>query len=118
MNARNDILALNKAQKAEDIRQKAEKITSAYCLLPLLSVVSGSILEDFSAVFGRVAQFFVNPQELIVLADTVGAAGRASLDLADAGGDRQVGDGGVFGLAGAVAHHGGVAAAMRQGDGV
>ena len=43
-------------------------------------------------------------------------AGRAGLDLAAADGDREVGDRGVLGLAGAVAHHRAVAAAVRQVD--
>ena len=41
--------------------------------------------------------------------------GRAGLDLAGAGGDRQVGDEGVFGFAGAVRDHGGVAVLARPG---
>ncbi len=52
--------------------------------------------------FGGLAEFFLDAEELVVLGDAVGAAGRAGLDLAGAGGDREVGDEGVFRLAGAV----------------
>src|SRR5690606_25707030 len=56
---------------------------------------------------GLVAELFFDAQELVVLGHAVRARQRAGLDLAAVGGDRQVGDGGVFGLARAVAHHGG-----------
>jgi len=59
----------------------------------------------------------VNSQKLVVLGDAVRAAGGAGLDLADTGGDRQVSNRVVFGLAGAMAHYSGVAVAFGQVDG-
>ena len=81
-----------------------------------VSVFVVLVLEDFSAVLGRGAQFFVNPKKLVVFGNAVAAAGSTGLDLADAGGDCQIGDGVVFGFAGAVAHHSGVAVAFGQVD--
>jgi hypothetical protein len=54
----------------------------------------------------------------VVLGDAVAAAGRAGLDLAGVHGDGEIGDGGVFGLAAAVADDGGVAGALGLGDAV
>ena len=51
---------------------------------------------------GRVAELFLDPEELVVLGHPVGAGGGAGLDLARAGGHGDVGDGRVLGLAGAV----------------
>ena len=48
----------------------------------------------------------MDSQELVVLADPVGPAGRACLDLAYTGGYCQVGDGGVFCFAAAMAYYG------------
>ena len=63
---------------------------------------------------GGLTQLFLDAQELVVLADAVGAAGRAGLDLAGAGGHGEVGDEGVFGFAGAVADDAGVAVAAAS----
>src|SRR5215469_16976608 len=57
------------------------------------------------------AQLFFDTEELVVLCDAVGAAHRAGLDLAHAGGDSEVGDESILGFAGAVGHNGGVAVA-------
>ena len=46
------------------------------------------------------------------------ARGRPRLDLAAVGGDGEIGNRGVLGLTGAVAHHAAVAAAVREGYGV
>ena len=54
----------------------------------------------------------------LYLADAVGAAGGAGLDLAGVQGHGEVGDGGVLGLAGAVGDDGGVARAVGHLDGV
>ena len=60
------------------------------------------------------AEVLLDAQELVVLRDAIAARGRAGLDLAAAGRDREVGDRRVLGLAAAVRHHGGVAARHRQ----
>jgi hypothetical protein len=59
-------------------------------------------------------ELFFDAEELVVLGDAVGAGGGAGLDLAGAGGDGEVGDEGVFGLAGAVRDDGGVAVAAAS----
>ena len=48
------------------------------------------------------AELLLDPQQLVVLRDALGARRRAGLDLADGGRDREVGDRRVLGLAGAV----------------
>src|SRR5579863_1660144 len=55
-----------------------------------------------AGILRRVAQLLLDPQELVVLGDTVGPAGRPGLDLAHAARDREVGDECVLGFAGAV----------------
>ena len=52
----------------------------------------GCCLQD-SAVDGVVAEHLLDAQQLVVLADAVGAAERAGLDLAGVGGHGDVGDG-------------------------
>lgn len=66
----------------------------------------------------RVAELLFDAEQLVVLRDALGAGRGAGLDLTGVGGDRQVGDRGVFGLARAVRQHGRVAAALGEGDGV
>src|SRR5213082_1180874 len=51
---------------------------------------------------GRAAQVFLDAEELVVLGDAVCARERAGLDLPGVGGDGEVCDEGVFGLARAV----------------
>ena len=73
--------------------------------------------EGVAAAVGRgLAELLLDAQQLVVLGDPVAAGRRAGLDLAAVGGDGEVGDGGVLGLARAVRHHRGVAAAVRQLD--
>src|SRR5574340_1770407 len=62
-----------------------------------------------SRVARRVAEFFLNAQQLVVLRHAIGTRQRAGLDLHHVGAHRQIGDGGILGLAGAVRHHGGIA---------
>ena len=66
-----------------------------------------------AGVARRGPQLLLDADELVVLGQAVGAAERAGLDLPAVGGDREVGDGGVLRLAGAVAHHRLVAGAVR-----
>ena len=61
-------------------------------------------------------EFFLDTQELIVFRRAVGARQRAGFDLAAIGGDSEVGDGGVFRLAGAMRHHCRVSGLMRHFD--
>ena len=61
------------------------------------------VVEGFDAKEDRAAaQLFFDAEKLVVLGDAVGAADRAGLDLANAGGDGEVGDEGVLGFARAV----------------
>ena len=53
----------------------------------------------------------------LYLASPVRAGERAGLDLSAIGGDREIGDGGILRLAGAVGHDGGVAGAVGHIDG-
>src|SRR4051812_33675818 len=62
------------------------------------------------------AQLLLDPQQLVVLRDAICAARRARLDLAAAGGDREVGDRHVLRLAGAVRHDRRVAVAAGELD--
>jgi hypothetical protein len=63
-------------------------------------------------------QFLFDAEELVVLADTVGAAGGTGLDLARVGRNGDVSDGAVLGLAGTVRDDGGVTGALGHFDGV
>src|SRR5690606_10080041 len=63
-----------------------------------------------------VVEDLLDAQQLVVLGDALGAGRGAGLDLAAVGGDGEVGDGDVLGLAGAVGHHALVAVALGQLD--
>ena len=61
---------------------------------------------------------FFNPQQLVVLADAIGPAGRSGLDLSGRGADRQVGNRRVLGFAGPVRDDRRVARVARHADGI
>jgi hypothetical protein len=61
------------------------------------------------------AERLLDAEQLIVLGETLRAARRARLDLADAEADDEVGDERVLGLAAAVRHHDGPAGLARVG---
>src|SRR3954453_20037645 len=65
-----------------------------------------------------VLELLLDAQELVVLRHALRPRGRTGLDLAAVGGDGEVGDRGVLGLARAVAHHAAEPAPVRQLDGV
>src|SRR5215510_3819686 len=58
-----------------------------------------------AGILRLVAELLLDAQELVVLGGAVGAGERAGLDLPAIGGDRQVGNGRILGLAGAMRHH-------------
>src|SRR5581483_9094874 len=60
------------------------------------------------------AQLLLDPEQLVVLGDAVGACRRAGLDLPRAERDREVGDRGVLGLARAMRHHRAVTVLLRD----
>src|ERR1035441_9300054 len=60
------------------------------------------------------AHLLFDAQQLVVLRDAVGAAGRSGLDLAGVGGHGEVGDDGIFGFTRAVRDHRGVARIGRH----
>ena len=59
-----------------------------------------------AAVFRLVTQLFLDAQQLVVFRGAVGARERTGFDLPAIGGDCEVGDGGIFGLPGAMRHDG------------
>src|SRR5712691_8081065 len=60
---------------------------------------SGQRLERRPARISRLrSQLLLDPQQLVVLRDAVGARERAGLDLPAIGRDREVGDGRILGL--------------------
>src|ERR1700730_12525771 len=67
------------------------------CSAPLARAERGLAVEA-----GGGAQFCLDAQELIVLGEAIGAAGRSGLDLAGGRRDSKIGDERVFGLARAV----------------
>ena len=73
-----------------------------------------ALVPGHRAVHHVVAEGVGDAEQLVVLGVAVGAAGSAGLDLAAVGRHGDVGDRRVFGLAGAVAEHGGVVVADRQ----
>src|ERR1700710_3069836 len=63
-----------------------------------------------------VVEFVLDTQQLVVLGGAVGAGRSTGLDLPAVHGHGEVGDRGVLGLAGAVAHHAAVTVAVGEGD--
>src|SRR3954451_24786007 len=70
-----------------------------------------------AAVERLLAELLLDAQELVVFGGAIGARKGAGLDLSAIGGDREVRDGRILGLAGAVRHHRGVARLVRHLDG-
>jgi hypothetical protein len=70
-----------------------------------------------SGIFCLRAKFLLDPQELIVFGGTIGPRQRSSCYRSAACCDREVGDGGVFGVPGAMRDDGGVARLTRHFDG-
>src|ERR1700730_17195238 len=64
----------------------------------------------------RVAEVLLDPQQLVVLGDALRARQRSGLDLQRIGAHRDIGDGGVLGLARAVRDHRAVAGALGELD--
>ena len=64
-----------------------------------------SLSEVCSGIFGVGAEFFFNPEELVILSESLRPAGSSSLDLAGAQADHQVGNEAILGLPGPVGHH-------------
>src|SRR5688500_10400204 len=67
-------------------------------------------------VFGGVAELLLDAQQAVVLRDPLGSADRAGLDLARVERHDEVRDGGVLGLAGAMADDRGAARVLRHLD--
>ena len=76
------------------------------------------VFERFSGIESLVAESLFDTEQLVVLANTVGAACRAGLDKAGVHSHCEVGNGGVLGLARTVAGYGSVAVAVGKVDGV
>src|SRR3954451_11030171 len=62
-----------------------------------------STLAHLTAVLCVVTKFFRNPKKLVVLGNAIASTKRSRLDLSGVGSNRNVGNGGVFGFAGAMA---------------
>src|SRR4029077_18541082 len=60
------------------------------------------------------AELLLDPHELVVLGDAIGARGSARLDLSGAERDREVGNGRILGLARAMGHHRAVTMTLRE----
>src|SRR5258708_25167743 len=67
-----------------------------------LASLSQRLQRRFPRIFRLRSQFLLDAQQLIVLGGAVGARQRTGFDLAAIGRDREVGDGGILGLAGTV----------------
>src|SRR5512133_1078284 len=81
--------------------------------MPRERTPSAQVVERRAAGVRRdVAEVFLDAQQLVVLGHAVRTRQRAGLDLARVGAHRDVGDGRVFGLAGTMADHGGVAGTL------
>src|SRR5690606_27141605 len=71
-----------------------------------------------AGVAGRTTQGLPAAQQLVVLGHAVAAAKRTGLDLGRGGGDRNIRDRGVLGLARTMRYDRGVVGLVRHGDGV
>src|SRR5689334_1641687 len=71
-----------------------------------------------SGVARGLAQLLLDADELVVFCRAVAAGEAAGLDLAAVGGDCEVGDGGVLGLTGPVAHNGAPAGPLGEFHGL
>src|SRR5271166_633907 len=87
------------------------KLTRSY--RPTLNRLDGSP----PRVAGLIAEFLLDPDQLVVLGQTIRPRDRARLDLSAVGRNREIGDRRILRLAGPVRHHGGVARPMRHIDG-
>lgn len=72
------------------------------------------VAELLSGELGSAAELLLDTQDLVVLAQSLGAAWGASLDLTGRQSDDQVSDEGVFSLAGAMRHHGAPSVLLGQ----
>src|SRR5690606_1880077 len=101
--------------RAGDCRRGARRVVEVPARRVVTSRPSGGQARERggAGVAGAVAEQLLDPQQLVVLRDPVAAGGGPGLDLPGVGGHGQVGDGGVLGLAGAVADHAGPAGAVR-----
>jgi len=72
------------------------------------------LLKHKAGVLSSWAEVFAYPEQLVVFADSICSAQRAGLYLADARGDSQVGDCGIFGFAASVAYDGRPAGPSRH----
>ena len=87
--------------------------------LPARLVRLANVVERSLAGVARAAlELVLDADELVVLGDAVAAARSARLDLAGVDAHDQVGDGGVLGLAGAVAHDASVTGLLGGLDGL
>jgi hypothetical protein len=76
------------------------------------------VVESFATgIGGGIAEIFLDPQQLVVLGDTVGTGQRTGLDLAGIEANGDIGDGAVFGFTGAMRDHRGVASALGHFNG-
>ncbi len=71
-----------------------------------------------TGIHGVLAEFLFDAEQLIVFRQTIRAAQGTGLDLAAVRRHGDVGDGGVFGFAGAMREDGGVAIELRELDGI
>src|SRR6516225_10631476 len=89
-------------------------------ITPSLSLFCGSAPEGFQrrspSIFRLLAQFLLDPQQLVIFCRAVGSRKRSRLDLAAVGRDRKIGDGGILGLARAMRHDRCVASLIGQLD--
>src|SRR5687767_10150199 len=77
---------------------------------------SAGLKGAIAGVFGGVAKLLLDAQQAVVLSDPLGSADRAGLDLARVERHDEVRDGGVLGLAGAMADDRGPARVLRHLD--
>src|SRR3990170_5730028 len=85
---------------------------------PVKPPLPSALQHRTAGIAGLGAQFLLDADQLIIFRHAVGASERARLDLPAIGGDGEIGDGRVLGLAGAVRHHRGIARVLGHAHGV
>src|SRR5271165_3783914 len=122
----NEVAACDPEHEVESDRQHDRAQTRPYDHAPILPgrKLTRSYRPALNRLDGRppgvaglIAELLLDPDQLVVLGQTIRPRDRAGFDLSAIGRNREIGDRRVLRLAGPVRYHSGVAGPMRHIDG-